>query len=131
MSTGDFALPADWLRMPATCHHSDPRLMTLAKTFAEDTPPYAPWLFYLWGHSYEFDMRNDWHVIEEFAAYIGGRDDIWYATNIEVFDYIQAFRCLISSADGRTYHNPSALAVGILANGKAYILAPGESATIG
>ena len=24
-------LPADWLRLPATCHHKNPRLMELAK----------------------------------------------------------------------------------------------------
>ena len=29
-STGRFDIPTDWLRMPATCHHNDPRLMELA-----------------------------------------------------------------------------------------------------
>ena len=40
-------------------------------------------LFYLWGHSYEFDEKhnNNWEVIRAFAAYIGKRDEIFYATN--------------------------------------------------
>ncbi len=131
VSTGDFALPVDWLRMPATCHHKDPRLMELAETFVEKTPRGAPWLFYLWGHSYEFEEKDNWRVIEDFAAYIGGRGDVWYATNIEIHDYIEAFRRLITSADGKTYENPSAIAVDILANGKPFAIAPGGSVKIG
>ncbi len=44
----------------------------------EDTPKYGSWLFYLWGHSYEFEADENWNVIEEFAAYTGNRDEIWY-----------------------------------------------------
>ena len=45
---------------------------------------------------------------EEFAEYMGGRDDIWYATNIEIYDYIDAYKKLIFSADGHTIYNPTA-----------------------
>ena len=31
------------------------------------------------GHSYEFDNHDNWNVIEDFCAYMGGRNDIWYA----------------------------------------------------
>ena len=30
ISTEQFAIPVDWLRLPTTCHHSNPRLMDLA-----------------------------------------------------------------------------------------------------
>ena len=33
VSTEKFLLPKDWLRMPATCHHNNPRLMELAEKF--------------------------------------------------------------------------------------------------
>ena len=33
VSTGDFRLPSDWLRLTATCHHKDGRLKELAKKF--------------------------------------------------------------------------------------------------
>ena len=64
-------------------------------------------MFYLWGHSYEFEADNNWHVIEEFAARIGGKDDIWYATNIEIYDYVDAWKRMITSADGLRIFNPS------------------------
>ena len=57
-STERFDIPTDWLRMPATCHHKNPRLMELARNFAENNTKLDPSLFYLWGHSYEFE-RDD------------------------------------------------------------------------
>lgn len=39
---------------------------------------------YVWGHSYEFDNHDNWDVIEKFCAYMGNRNDIWYATNLEI-----------------------------------------------
>lgn len=40
---------------------------------------------------------------------MGGRDDIWYATNIEICDYAEAFGRLYFSADGNLVHNPTAI----------------------
>lgn len=113
VSTGDFRIPDDWFRLTATCHHSDPRLMELAKQFVGQTPadqPYdrTPWLFYVWGHSYEFDMSRNWNVIEDFASYMAGRSDIWYATNMEIYEYITAYRSLEYSVSGGLVKNPSA-----------------------
>ena len=59
-STHDFYIPQDWLRMPATCHHNDPELMNLAKRFTEAENRWHPMLFYLWGHSYEFEAQDNW-----------------------------------------------------------------------
>lgn len=33
-------------------------------------------------------------LIEGFCKFIGGRDDIWYATNIEIVDYMNAAKIL-------------------------------------
>lgn len=108
VSTGDFRLPSDWLHLTATCHHRDERLMSLAEKFVGEMPKYGSWLFYLWGHSFEFEADDNWDVIEQFAAYTGGRDEIWYATNIELHDYMAAFGQLIFSVDGNTVSNPTA-----------------------
>lgn len=64
---------------------------------------------YVWGHSYEFDNHDNWNVIEDFCAYMGGRNDIWYATNIEIIDYMDAARRLISqqTAEESTIRMPS------------------------
>ena len=118
ISTEKFDLPTDWLRLPATCHHNSPRLMELAKEFAEQKAEWYYWhwrnklqMFYLWGHSYEFDNNDNWEVIEKFAEYIGGRDDIWYATNGEIFEYLQAAERLQFSIDGSFVKNPSGVDV--------------------
>lgn len=107
ISTNDFRIPEDWLRLTATCHHNSPELKSLSKKFVEDKVTRAPYLFYLWGHSYEFESNDNWNVIEEFASFMGNRDDIWYATNIEIYDYIDAYNRLIFSTDGNRVMNPS------------------------
>lgn len=47
--------------------------------------PDSPKLFYIWGHSYSFDVSNTWDKFEEFCKLISGKDDIYYGTNREVF----------------------------------------------
>ena len=59
------------------------RLMELAEEFVNLTPE-TPKIFYVWGHSYEFDIADTWDYFEEFCKMISGRDDIFYGTNKEV-----------------------------------------------
>ncbi len=115
-STHDFTICDDWLRLPATCHHNDEQLFELADKFLAVNNPRHIWvnhpkLFYLWGHSYEFDNNNNWDRIEKFAEMIGGCDDVWYATNGEIVRYIEAFKALEYSVDGSFVYNPSAVDV--------------------
>lgn len=107
----NFGVPSDWLRWGATCHHNDSQLMPLANKFLEDKVERDPYLFYLWGHSYEFEGNNNWNVIEDFLALVSGHDQVWYATNIEVHDYTKAFESLEYSVSGHIVHNPSAITV--------------------
>ncbi|GHU04240.1 polysaccharide deacetylase [Spirochaetia bacterium] len=81
-SSYSFAIPAELMSFKPTCHHKDPRLLELAEIFIKAKPA-EPQLFYLWGHSYEFDVDDNWNVIEEFCKLIAGRDDIAYCTNAE------------------------------------------------
>lgn len=134
VSTESFAIPTDWLRLPATCHHSNPRLMELTEDFKRNVFSKEPGLFYLWGHSYEFDYElpdNNWTVIEKFAASIGNRDDIWYATNIELYDYIAAFDRLVFSVGGLKVFNPTCKTVFFKTDKGAYSVAPGETIDLG
>ena len=125
-STENFTIPTNWLRMPATCHHNNPRLMELAHSFVENSYNRAPELFYVWGHSYEFEINDNWNVIEEFAEYIGNREEIWYATNIEVYDYIAAYKQLQFSTDGSKVYNPTAVTLYFEYAGVSFCVAPGE-----
>lgn len=110
--TKRFDVPTDWLRMPTTCHHKDPQLMELAASFLKPVGRYGDCkLFYLWGHSYEFEKDNNWHIMEEFLPFIGGHDHVWYATNIQIHDYVEAYRSLQWSVGRTLVYNPSALDV--------------------
>ena len=112
VSTLNFDLPSDWLRMPATCSSKNKNMMKLAREFLsiKDSPWFwanKPLLFLLWGHSYEFDSDNNWQDIEEFCKLLANREDIWYATNGEICDYVKAFNRLEYSVDGKIIYNPT------------------------
>lgn len=110
--TKRFDLPSDWMEWNPTCHHNT-NLLDLGREFAELHKVQYLYLMYVWGHSYDFQRDNNWEVIEMFCEYIGKRDDIWYATNIEIFDYLQAVERLIYTAKGNGVYNPSVLDVWI------------------
>ncbi len=129
-STGNFAIPKDWLRLKPTCHHNAPNLMELADTFLNISTRYGPKLFYVWGHTYEFNQHNNWEVFEEFAEKIGGKEDIWYATNIEIYDYIKAYDSLEFYADGKTVYNPTLVDVWMVIEGAKYKIPSGETVKI-
>ena len=127
-ATHGFDMPSDWLRLGATCHHNDPQLMELADKFLEDDVRYGKAkLFYLWGHSYEFEGNDNWNVIEDFLAKVGNREDVWYATNIQVYSYNEAFKQLIFSADARTVYNPTSTDLWFFEDGVTYKIAAGET----
>lgn len=126
-STGNFSIPDDWLRLNPTCHHNDPKLMELAKCFVEKVNCRVPLLFYVWGHSHEFDVDNNWNVIEELAEYVGNRDEIWYATNIDIYDYITAFRQLIFSMNEKRVYNPTNKMIYFEIDGTIYCVRPGDN----
>lgn len=106
-STNSFSIPNDWMRLNPTCHHNSPRLKELTEKFISETVTERAILFYLWGHTFEFETNDNWNVIEEFCEQIKNKDDIWYATNIEIYDYIAAFRALRYTADGNSIYNPT------------------------
>lgn len=106
-STHSFDIPQDFLRLHPTCHHNDGQLMELCDRFLALPEKKNGKLFYLWGHSYEFEGNDNWHVIENFAEKMGNRSNIWYATNQEVVDYVAAYHSLIVSVDSKTVYNPT------------------------
>lgn len=123
----NFCIPTDWLRLNPTCHHRNSKLMDLAKQFTEDNPQNkAPWLFYLWGHSYEFERDNNWYLIENFSEHMVKYSDIWHATNIEIYDYIQDYNRMRWSANGKTVYNPTNRILYFLADGVPHAVGPGE-----
>ncbi len=61
------------------------KLMELASEFVNAMPDdNNPEIFYIWGHSYEFDIEDTWDKMEAFCELISGRDDVFYGTNKQV-----------------------------------------------
>lgn len=69
---------------PSVYHHSEmDEMFKLGEQFLKQQTD-MPQIFYIWGHSYEFDIHDDWGRFEEFLQMMHGRKDICYCTNKEV-----------------------------------------------
>ena len=106
-----FELPQDWYNWIPTAHHSNPEVMNYIEKFNNlEIDPYSPKrtpkLFYLWGHSFEY-QNNGWELCENICKALSGNDEVWYATNIQIRDYVDAYMRLVYSADGNTVYNPT------------------------
>jgi len=131
-----FMLPQDWYAWMPTAKHLNPNLFQYVDEFLaldvekEYKADRYPRLFYLWGHSFEFPRDNNWNVIEEFCQKMSHRDDIWYATNIEIYDYVNAYNRLEISVDGTILHNPTLVTLWFAINGVLYSIAPDETLVV-
>lgn len=131
-----FSIPEDWFEWMPTAHHINPMLMTYLEKFlnAEPRNNYIAHqnslLFYLWGHSFEYENNKNWDLLEEFCKKAGNRDDIWYATNIEIYDYVEAFRSLRFSVDNDLVYNPSLFTVWFTEDSELFSIEPGQTLKI-
>ena len=82
----------------------------------------------IWGHSYEMGTdQNKWDETEKFFKLIANNQAVCYTTQIDLVDYINAFRNLKFSVDKNNVTNPSAINVYIKINTKIYNLLAGTS----
>jgi len=130
-ATGEFTLPERFLEWQGTCHHS--RLWEFGERFLE-LPDGELALLYVWGHSYELDgfmtadVSKNWAYMDACCRRLHGQDAVWYATTIEVVDYLNACRQL--QRDDLTVANPAAVAVWIHLQGRNIELKPGTVTTL-
>lgn len=114
--TMDFGIPENWLLYGATCHHSANLDALYEKFFSEPRLYKSPYLFTVWGHSYEFENNGTWDMIEGFLEKIGGKDNVWYAGLEEIVEYTNAYNSLVYTIDSNIVYNPTALDVWISKN---------------
>lgn len=124
--THGFAFPLEPLEWHPTTHQR--AAVEYAKTFMQALDGYysGPKLLYVWGHSHEFEGSMKWADIEEFSKIVSGDDRIWYATNIELYDYMCAQNALVLSADHTMVYNPSARRVWFSCDGQVCSVGGGE-----
>lgn len=91
--TGSFSLPDSLMLWLPTCHHSEAHKYVNAFKTASDSLQ----LFYIWGHSWEFDQNmeyNNWDYIDKLCQNISGLQEVWYTSTGEFARYLQAIRSL-------------------------------------
>ncbi|MBE6667899.1 MAG: polysaccharide deacetylase [Ruminococcaceae bacterium] len=132
-----FMLPQDFHAWMPSAHHNNPKIMEYIEKFLNidiSTKAYhakrVPRLLYIWGHSYEFDTKDNWNHMEEICQKLANNPEIWYATNIEIYDYVQAYKNLIYSANGYMIYNPTLLDVWIDVDGIIYKIESGKTIEI-
>ena len=130
-----FAMPQDWHAWMPTAHHKNPKIFEYIEKFndldMEDEKVYRakrqPRLFYLWGHSYEFEKDQNWDLLEKICQELGEKENVWYATNMEIYNYTIAYQSLIYSADGTMVYNPTHQKIWFDVDRKLYTIEPDET----
>ena len=128
-----FALPDDWYNWKPTVHNVDPKVMEYAEEFMklDKTKLYVsrqwPKLFYMWGHSPEFNRFDNWELLDRLGELFSQSDDIWYATNMEIYEYVTAYDSLVFSLSGDLVYNPTTIDVWFELDGKMFCVKSGET----
>ncbi len=128
-----FELPDDWHQWKPTAHHDNPAILDWAKEFVEldVNSQYCASrrvkLFYIWGHSFEFDGKDNWQHLNDICEVLAHKEDIWYATNMEIYEYVTAYESLVFSADGSRVYNPTLFEIWFDDDKTLYSIKPGET----
>ena len=131
-----FLLPTDWYQWMPTIHHNNPQALEWAEAFVNEDESRArtanrhPRLFYVWGHSYEFNNNDNWEVIENICEKLSGKSDTWYATNIEIWEYCHAYDSLVWNAKGDLVYNPTQTPVWFDIDARSFCVEPGQTLKI-
>ena len=130
-----YDLPADFYAWMPTAHHRNPEVLSMLDEFlAFDYEKLylsarQERLFYLWGHTYEFDGDDNWDLVTQICERVAAHSDVWCATNGEIYEYVTAYNSLVYSADNATVYNPTLKTVWFDRDGTLYRVAPGETLT--
>ncbi len=133
---GDFHLPENLFMIPTSCglvggdSTVDKFLSMKCGDWIWDASTNGQFanIFY---HSYDLgDDEASWKSAFDVLERVSGRNDIWYATNIELVRYIKAFRMLVFSLEHDSVYNPSAIPVWIYHEGGTAKLAPGSTTAL-
>ena len=64
--------------------------------------------------------------MEDFFRLVSGKEEIWFASNMDIYRYVQAQRNLEFSMDCSSVYNPSAISVWIGVEDKAVEIKPNQ-----
>jgi len=124
-STNTFALPQDFLLWHPTCHHLHSE--DAAERFVKPGAQELGQLLCIWGHSTEFEMAGNWSLIERVSEKLANCNDIWFATCIDLYDYITASRRVRVSLDNKIIENPTNLDIWFTCDEETKCVKAGET----
>ena len=124
----NFALPRKWLYWEPCCHHSQQGdLLEKGENFLK-TDEQKMHLMLVWGHVTELDRDNTYGMMEEFCKRMAEcKERIFFATNGEIADYLQACERCRNSGNGKSIKNTSFTTLFAAKEGKILPIAPGET----
>jgi hypothetical protein len=121
--------PMEWSPMMHVLHKDPMPLVERFNTWLSN--PRKTGLFYVWGHSYEFARPNNrWQEMDGLFRPLAGHAEVWYCTNIQLWDYEAARQRMIIAANRKTAQNPSAIPVTLVADGKVIDVPPGQTISL-
>lgn len=129
-ATGRFELPDRPLALACSCHHN--QALELGERFLDDDTGEMA-LLHVWGHSFEFDgflsadPRKDWGYLEAFCRLVQGHPDVYYATTVDVLDYLTAARGLMGWSGTGQLRNEARRSVWLSHAGRLLEVLPGEA----
>jgi peptidoglycan-N-acetylglucosamine deacetylase len=121
-----FLHPDDFMDWPPSFHFDEHYRATWEDFI---NPLWDGKLLYIFGHSFEFEP-DKWDQIEDFCRMAGNHPEIWYATNMEVYEYITAWRGLNCTVDLSFIKNNSSRQVWVRCEGKLVCINPGEICSV-
>lgn len=119
--THDFTIPHDFLEWNPTCHHND-AIDKIEDFFNKEKLS----LFYVWGHSWELGSQEHWDIFENFFKQIGNNKEVLSITNIELVDYIKAYRNLKFSVNKKIIQNLSSIDIYLKIDNETVLIKAGE-----
>ena len=117
--------PAEPLAWPTTAHQFAAHPTVVERFETRYANPRHTGVFAVWGHGFEFHDRNDWEALERIFKPLSGKSDIWYCTNIALFDYEAARQRVVIAANRASAFNPSGVPVTLNVDGRLVDVAPG------
>jgi peptidoglycan/xylan/chitin deacetylase (PgdA/CDA1 family) len=139
--TYNFEIPKDFLRWYPTIHQfakaywepnqpekDKKELEAFYKVIADFLATKQLAVLDIWGHSWEMGLdQNKWDETEKFFALLANNPTIHYTKQIDLVDYINAFRNLKFSVDKSSVTNTSSLNICIKINDTIYTVQAGSS----
>ncbi len=130
-SSYSFEFPKELCPFDPTCAYDDEQLPDIIDRFFTERCKGDPFLLYIWGHTYCFEGNNQWDEVEQLVRSLAHHDNVWYASDAEIFDYALKWKMLEKSADGHILYNPTDITLWYAnVDGYGFSIASGEEKVI-